>query len=349
MTIRYEISAASSADFDELYALAKYLNSVNLPHDPEALKTILDVSEKSFSGTLRNLKHREYLFVLRDLKEKRVVGTSQILAQLGRRDAPYIYFDVRSEEKYSTTLDKHFNHQVLSIRYSYDGPTELGGLVLHPDYRGKPEKLGMLISYVRFLWIKMHRADFRDDLLAELLPPLEADGTSHLWEAVGRHFTDLSYQEADKLSKRNKEFIRTLFPSDNIYVPLLSKDAQGVIGKVGAQTQGVERMLARVGFEYVDRVDPFDGGPHYMCPTDKVSAVIDAENVRVASGFVGQTRQGFVAKELKNTPWFTAIPCTYSAGTHEILLDNEVKERLNVTETDHVWVLPTDNLIKKPA
>ena len=65
---------------------------------------------------------------------------------------------------------------------------------------------------MRFLFIAMHRTDFRDEVLAELLPPLEPDGTSHLWEALGRHFTGLSYREADRLCKRNKEFIRGPVP-----------------------------------------------------------------------------------------------------------------------------------------
>ena len=135
-----------------------------------------------------------------------------IIGQLGRRDAPYIYVDVFEEERYSATLDKHFRHVVLKIGYSYNGPTEIGGLIVDPDYRKKPERLGLLISYVRFLFIKMHRELFRDELLAELLPPLEPDGTSHLWNALGRKFTDMTYAEADRLSKKNKEFVKGLFP-----------------------------------------------------------------------------------------------------------------------------------------
>ena len=102
---------------------------------------------------------------------------------------------------------------------------------------------------MRFLFIAMHRSDFRDEVLAELLPPLEPDGTSHLWEAVGRHFTGLSYREADQLSKKNKEFIKASSPSE-IYATLLSARGAGVIGEVGEQTRGVEKLLRRIGFRY---------------------------------------------------------------------------------------------------
>ena len=65
-----------------------------------------------------------------------------IIGQLGRRDAPYVYVDVFEEERYSATLDRHFRHVVLKIGYSYAGPTEIGGLIVSPEYRKKPERLG---------------------------------------------------------------------------------------------------------------------------------------------------------------------------------------------------------------
>ncbi|HVZ31656.1 MAG TPA: arginine N-succinyltransferase, partial [Polyangiaceae bacterium] len=148
---RFQIRAACRDDEDELYALARYLNTVNLPNDRAAIAHLLDVSERSFDGSIENVRDREYVFLLRDLEAGAAAGSSMIIAQLGRPGEPYIYLDVDVEEKYSATLRKHFVHQVLSVRYSYDGPTEIGGLVVHPAYRGSAEKVGTLISYVRFL------------------------------------------------------------------------------------------------------------------------------------------------------------------------------------------------------
>src|SRR5690242_17423006 len=204
----FEIRAALPEDEDQLLSVAHHLNTVNLPEDREAIRNILALSQKSWTGAIKDPKRREYVFVLIDTAKKKIIGTSMVIAQLGRREAPYIFLDVIDEERYSATLDKHFHHTTLKIGYSYNGPTEIGGLVLDPDYRRVPERLGTFLSYVRFLFIKMHREWFRDEVLAELLPPLEKDGTSHLWNALGHHFTDMSYAEADKLSRQNKEFIR---------------------------------------------------------------------------------------------------------------------------------------------
>src|SRR3569623_565498 len=160
--------------------------------------------------------------------------------------------------------------------------TEAGGLVVHPDRRIDPGQLGKLLFHVRFLYIALHRALFRDDVLSELMPPLQPDGTSLLWEALGRKFTGLSYQEADRLSHENKEFIRALFPEEPIYATLLPAEVQTLIGEVGPQTKGVEKMLRRAGFHYAHRIDPFDGGPHFQARLDDVLPVRATRRVRVA-------------------------------------------------------------------
>lgn len=345
MAIRYEIRAATSADQADLLELARYLDSVNLPNDADTIAQILDLSERSFNGEIGDPHRAEYVFVLRDLEEKRAVGTSMVIAQLGRRDAPYIYFDVHTEERYSQTLDRHFRHEVLSIGYSYDGPTEIGGLVVHPDARRAPEQLGMLISYVRFLWIAMHRDLCQSRVLAELLPPLESDGTSHLWEAVGRHFTGLTYREADRLSKKNKEFIRGLFPDGDIYASLLAPQAQAVIGKVGNQTRGVEKLLKRIGFRYWNRVDPFDGGPHFVANVDEVTLVQRSQRVEARAAHTDLAGAGrcLLGVEQRAAPFFRAIPTHFrSVATGAIEVPRDALAHLGLASGAPAIALPLD-------
>jgi arginine N-succinyltransferase len=268
-----------------------------------------------------------------------------IIAQLGRRDAPYIYFDVLDEEKYSATIDKHFHHTVLRIGYSYSGPTEIGGLVLMPDYRRASDRLGTMISYVRFLYLATHRELFQDEILAELLPPLEPDGTSHLWEALGRHFTGLSYAEADFLSKKNKEFIKGLFPEGTIYASLLSKDAQSVIGKTGAQTRGVEKLLRRIGFRYAHRVDPFDGGPHFTARMDEITLVQATKRTkadRPLASTKADTR-AIVAVESSDPPFFRAVMASIrDDGPRGVAIEDDAWELLHLHHSSPILVLPLE-------
>ncbi|MEY4581202.1 MAG: hypothetical protein RL701_5905 [Pseudomonadota bacterium] len=326
-TSRYEIRAGSGEHFEDLCALAKHLNTVNLPDDPAAIQQLLETSESSFSGATTDARKREYVFVLWDREQQRAIGTSTIIAQLGQRGVPYIYLEVSDEEKYSATLDRHYIHRVLTTRYSYDGPTELGGLVMHPDFRRTRERLGSLISYVRLLFIAMRRADFRDQVLAELLPPFEPDGSSLLWEAYGHRFTGLSYREADRLSKSNKEFVRSLFP-EAIYATLLSPEAQRVIGAVGAETRGVETMLRRIGFEYAQRVDPFDGGPHFICATDRVTLVARAHTCDANTRFRDMGRL-LIGRSYSGRPYFRALPCDLQAAEHGFAIPGDLFQALD--------------------
>jgi len=340
----FEIRAASRQDEDQLLEVARHLDTVNLPDDRDSIREILDASERSFREEIEP-NRRQYVFVLVDRKASRVIGTSMILAQLGTRDAPYIYFDVLEDERYSQTLDKHFKHTVLRIGYSYDGPTEIGGLILLPEYRRVPERLGQFISYVRFLFIATHRPVFQDEVLAELLPPLEPDGTSHLWEALGRHFTDLSYAEADFLSKKNKEFIKSLFPEGVVYASLLPKDAQAVIGKVGAQTRGVEKLLRRIGFSYAWRIDPFDGGPHFTAPTDEVTLVQRTRRTKVARPLAPNesSQRGLCAIEVAGPPYFRSVlGQMLDLGEAGMAIEPEVMEDLGVDVGREIITLPLD-------
>lgn len=341
--IRYEIRGAGPRDEEQVLELAGYLNTVNLPNDRPHVQRLLDHAEKSFSGAIKSPPHRKYVFVLWDLEKDKAVGTSMVVAQLGRRDAPYIYLDVTSEEKYSKLLDRHFHHTVLRVGYSYKGPTEIGGLVVHPGYRAAKERLGLQISYVRFLYIALHRDLFQTEILAELLPPLEPDGTSHLWEALGRRFTEMSYREADLLSSENKEFVRDLFPRGDIYASVLSKEAQDVIGKVGAQTKGVEKMLRRVGFRYAERVDPFDGGPHFVAQADEITLVEETKKVRLA-GPLAADKHGvlaLIAREYPEPPWFRALHVAVELEPKGgVRIPAEAIERLGVGEGEELTCLP---------
>ncbi len=337
----FRIRQSYREDVDQVLAVAEHLDTVNLPADRTHIVGILDRSERSFAAELPTAE-REFVFVLEDLSKKRIIGTSMIYAQHGTKRAPHIFFRVENDERYSVTLDRYFVHQTLRIGYNYDGPTEIGGLILLPEYRRNAEALGKGLSYVRFLFIAMHRALFRDNVLSELLPPLETDGTSKLWEALGRRFTGLSYQEADLLSKDNKEFIHALFPDDPIHTELLPDGVRSVIGQVGPETKAVEAMLRRIGFDYANQIDPFDGGPHFSAKTAEISLINDARQapVRVVGDADGERPWAIMATETAGTrPGFRAI------GTRVIPLDEgvvgvteDVSKRLGVEDGQTVWL-----------
>jgi arginine N-succinyltransferase len=336
----FRIRQSYRDDVDQVLAVAEHLDTVNLPADRTIIEGILDRSEKSFTAEVPP-GEREYLFVLEDLAQKRIIGTSMIYAQHGTKRAPHIFFRVENDERYSITLDRYFVHQTLRIGYNYNGPTEIGGLILLPEYRRNAHALGKALSYVRFLFIRMNRPIFRDQVLSELLPPLENDGTSKLWEALGRHFTGLTYQEADRISKDNKEFINALFPDDPIHTELLPADVRALIGQVGEETKAVEKMLRRIGFEYAEQIDPFDGGPHFLAKTDDITIVRDAAEVEVRSDAGGDGRAwAIIATDTPGAkPSFRALGARVSQIAPGVVgLADDARRVLGIENGQKVWL-----------
>lgn len=296
----FVIRGAQLEDISQLLELAKQAALLNLPADRRVLEQKIERSVASFSGELPK-DQAEYLFLIEDLEGQVVVGSSLILAKHGTPSSPHSSFKVIKRDRFSKDLGIGFIHQVLRFHQSTDGPTEIGGLIVDRSYRRRPEKLGRQISLVRFLYMAIHPERFEKRVLCELTPPLTDEGRSEFWEALGRRFTGLNYQEADLISQQNKEFIQSLFPEEDIYLTLLNSKARLVLGRVGVETRPAQHLLEKIGFRYLDEVDPFDGGPHYGAELATISIVSQAKKLTVSSaesqlysqrGLVGFEREG---------------------------------------------------------
>lgn len=269
----FVLRSVSDSDLNDLFELSGNVRFINLPHDKKTIEEKIKKSHKAFSSPDNDLSKNTYMFVLEDLEQNKVIGVSIIHAQHGTEREPHFFLKVSNEHKYSQTINTGFVHGTLKLGLNTNGPTEIGGLVVDPSYRGNPNKLGKQISFVRFLYISTHKGEFKPMIHSELMPPLDENGNSPLWEAIGRRFMNMDYDEADKLSRNNKEFILSLFPSDNIYMTLLPFEARNAIGKVGKDTEPVKAMLEKIGFRYMSEVDPFDGGPHYRAHMNDIAPI----------------------------------------------------------------------------
>ncbi len=286
MRTMFLVRNVSKDDLTDLLNLAQKVNFINLPANRKELKKIISLSEKSFAGKI-DPEDSRFLFVLEDTDKKQLVVTSMILAQHGTPEEPHLYFKVLDKKKHSKTIKKKFLHKVLRLGFDYDGPTELGALMVHPKYRGHPERLGLFLSFIRLVYIKARREFIRDQLLVELMPPLNKDNESTLWASVGKKFTGLDYWVADKKSRLDKEFVTSLFPEGDIYINMLPEVAQNAIGQVGEATRPVQRILSSIGFKYSNMIDPFDGGPHYWANTDEISLIKKTKLVHLESETTG--------------------------------------------------------------
>ncbi len=287
-------------DLNNVMALARQFTLLNLPNDRKVIADKIEQSIASFAGQTAK-DDGTYLFVVEDIDQHQIAGSSQILAKHGKPGEPTYSFQVLKKERFSKDLGVGFIHQILRMKINDNGPTELGGLVVDRMYRSRPEKVGRVASLGRFVYMGMCLDRFEDFVYAQMAPPLTEEGRSEFWEALGRRFTGMPYQEADLLSQQNKEFIRSLFPEEDIYLALLDSKARLVLGRVGPETQPALHLLESIGFVYTNEVDPFDGGPHVGCKTKDISLIRDGQILKVSQsgrvefedfGMVGTVRVG---------------------------------------------------------
>lgn len=331
----FVVRSAARGDVSHLYDLARQFTLLNLPADEGVIAAKIDRSRASFRGELAKAD-AEYLFVTEDTATGRLVGSSLILAKSGTPAHPNFIFRILKKEHYSAELGVGFIHQLLRLVANTDGPTEVGGLVVDRAYRGRPEKVGRLISLMRFVYIGLHPERFEDDLHSEMT--LAEDGKSEFWDALGGRFTGMSYPEADRLSARSNGFIPNLFPSEDIYLALLDTPARLVLGKVGKETEAALELLNRVGFAYKDEVDPFDGGPHVGCRTKDCTVIKTANRVKVARGAVNTPREGLLG--LDRAAGFTGAATAFELDGDVVRVPESTWRLLDLDENEAAIVTP---------
>lgn len=151
----FVLREAKLGDLDFLYELAKYLeeagyrNNRHLPYDRLRLERHIAASIESFKNSGPPKIERRYLFVLEDIHQKLVLGASGLQA----------------------------------ISASKKTASEIGGLILHPDYRNLKLRLGTHLSYARFIYIALHPDRFQSEITAEV--PSDSIPARRILEDIG--------------------------------------------------------------------------------------------------------------------------------------------------------------------
>lgn len=300
----------------------------------------LERSELSFGGRIRDRSRAVYIFCAEEAATRKIVGASMIIGKHGTPRSPHYYLEMDGEDRYSHTLRKMLRHSYLRLRHSMDGPSEVGGLIVAPEMRGHPEKVGKQISWLRFLYIAVHPARFESRVIAEMLSPLLPDGSNLFWDHYGRRVTGLSFREADRLSVRDKEFIQALFPEAPLYTFLLPDNVRAVLGVVGEQTRGAVRLLEQAGMKFLGHIDPFDAGPYYGAVTTELEPV---RNFRICRAARGQTPIRdpvccLVARE-DHARGFRAVKAAARLEQGRLVMAPQVLRLLRIEENDRVGVV----------
>jgi len=259
-------------DLDGLLELATLagVGLTTLPKDRELLAKRVRKSVDSFAAAADRPGGESYLLVMEDLESHRVVGACGITSKVGGFQ-PFYAYKIESVLFESKLINVRKEVPILRLHEEHDGPCEIGSLFLHPDFRRDGN--GRLLQFVRFLLLAEHPERFEPTVVSEIRGTLDDRGHSPFWDALGHHFFDIDFAEADRLSVVNKKFIAELMPRHPIYIPLLPASAQAVIGKPHRESERAVKNLEAEGFVFSNMVDIFDAGPVLSCPRDQSRGV----------------------------------------------------------------------------
>ncbi len=252
----------------------------SLPVNEELLTHRIKHSEYSFSKPdVTSPSDEGYLMVGVDSETGEIAGTTGIEAAVGW-DMPCYSYHISTIVHSSPKLNVNNVVKLLTFGNNYTGCTEICSLFLRPEYRQGLN--GRLMSKCRFLMLAEHPQRFSQTIFAEMRGVSDDNGNSPFWQWLQEHFFSIDFTMADYLTGIGKKgFIADLMPKLPIYINLLSKEAQEVIGKVHEKTRPALKLLEKEGFTCRNYVDIFDAGPTVECDVPNIASVRNSIRVTV--------------------------------------------------------------------
>lgn len=371
---------SSLADVEELFEMAQTVNFINLPPNRAKITQRIESSMRAFRATAASehppaddvRSSRAYMFTLEGLDDAHqgLAGTSSISAGMGDTENPNLSFQLvrvvrRSEdlaireERPQGGVDYTFGEidHVHAIMYrDMASPTELGGLLLKPEMRGagrgkggsrlRAPSYGKFLSWVRFHYIARNPNWFSETMLAEMMAPIDPynDGNP-FWRHVIRKFIGLSYQKADRLSTRKREFMYTLLPHQ-INLSLLPDEVLNCLGQVNEATVPARRMLEQVGFRFTQRIDPFDAGPHLEANRNEVTPIAATRPYRVGRvvepAMLNEDARPLLVSTQRDGEGFQAAIAFGHATGDELEISSDAAIALAIEVGETIWATPFD-------
>jgi arginine N-succinyltransferase len=209
-----------------------------------------------------------------------------IFARVGA-EWPFYSYRITRQAALSRSLARSKSQRLLNLVNDFDGETEVGGLFVDPGMRGMA--LGQLMARSRYMFMATHRDWFGERVIAELRGYQDSEGRSPVWEAIGRHFYDMEFDEADRTGAiHGNQFIADLGPRYPIYGSMLPPAAQAALGRPHDDGRPALAMLLTEGFRDEGYVDIFDGGPTLVAQVDAVATIAASRN----AAYVGEKPGG---------------------------------------------------------
>ncbi|WPN60519.1 arginine N-succinyltransferase [Pseudomonas sp. P9_31] len=327
------------ADLPQLQQLARdsLVGVTSLPDDTEHLREKILGSCASFEKDVQSHGPESYFFVLENLTTRRLTGCSEILATAGFSEP---FYSLRNRHFTSASRELNIEHGVpaLSLCHDLSGHSLLCSFHIDPALERTP--FSELLSRARLLFIAAHKTRFAEAVITEIVGYSDEQGQSPFWDALGKHFFDLPYVEAQRLcGLQSRAFLAELMPQYPIYVPMLPPAAQDCIGRIHPDGQEAFDILEREGFETGSYIDLFDGGPTLYARTSSIRSIAQSHIGTAQTGSAIDARGSYLVSNdsLKDYRAIVA-ELDYHAG-QPVTLSAEMCAALNVTDAAEIRLI----------
>lgn len=210
---------------------------------------------------------------------------------------------------------------------------------LYLDAKYRINNNGRFLSKCRFLFMAEHEHRFSHTIIAEMRGVSDVNGNSPFWQWLEEHFFSMDFPTADYLSGiGKKEFIAELMPKYPIYVSLLSKEAQAVIGKVHENTLPALRLLEREGFVSRGYVDIFDGGPTVESELRSIKTIQNSQRFQVQIAKVVNTHNTMICNTKVADFRAVQMPIDIIEEQQLAKIDQATADALQIKEGDWIRV-----------
>lgn len=311
----------------ESFAFATGIGLTSMPKDPSLLEKKIQRSLVAFSN--KSFDNQLYIFVLEDMQTKEIHGTCSIHS--GRKEEPLYYY--KREMITCSALGSSSQIPILKVVSYHQGPSELLGLYMEPNLR--KGGYGRLLSLSRLLFMANFPERFASKVKAEIRGFIDENQLCLFWEGIGQHFCHLPINKVLDMASHSRKFAKEVLPEYPIYISLLPREVQTVIGAPHPHAIPAMKMLMNEGFKEAPEIDIFDGGPILEAEVQKLRII--------KQSFVGRLAK--VSTEalesddylLSNTQLpFRACMAQMHSDQEEVVVDEMVAEALQVKVGDTV-------------
>lgn len=314
----------------------------SLTSDSEVMLQKINKSLLSFSSH-QEQKSRHFFFVMELYEQNQppfVIGTCAIDAPQGNTGPLYNY-KISTVTQLSEKINKYKQHKILELVTDYQNTSQLSALFLQKSFRGYHR--GELLSRSRSLFISEFPHFFSDIIFAQMRGVIDEAGNSLFWDSIGRYFFEMDFKDANYLRMtQGEQFISDLMPTYPIYVELLSKEFQQIIGEPHVDTRGALRLLMNEGFKNRGYADIFEGGPIIEAYKSELKTALESKSLKIHSikknALDDMNRYALAPKMISNT----RLDFRATLGEIELLepdlvcLEEDVANLLNVSVGDNV-------------